>query len=186
VSGPPFWGKFRGTVSDNQDPLMTGRIKAKVPDVLGDVESGWALPALPFTGASTGFVAVPPSGALVWIEFEHGDPDYPVWTGGFWGSMKDLPQKATAPPPPWKKVLIVSEGGNQVVLDDTPGTGGITLETSGGQKITMTQTGVEITNGQGASIKLSPTGVEITNGQGAKVALQAIKVSLNDGALEVM
>jgi uncharacterized protein involved in type VI secretion and phage assembly len=162
-----FYGKYRGVVTDNKDPLMTGRVKARVPDVMGDRETGWAMPCAPFGGSGVGFFALPTVGAGVWIEFEHGDPDYPVWSGCWFGSAADMPPILLAPP--YKKTLIKTEGGNSVLLDDTPGIGGITLETSGGQKIVMNATGVEITNGQGASIKL--TGPQ---------------VSINGGALEVI
>jgi uncharacterized protein involved in type VI secretion and phage assembly len=161
-----FYGKYRGVVTDNKDPLMTGRVKARVPDVMGDRETGWAMPCAPFGGSGVGFFALPTVGAGVWIEFEHGDPDYPVWSGCWFGSAAEMPPILLAPP--YKKTLIKTEGGNSVLLDDTPGIGGIILETSGGQKIVMNATGVEITNGQGASIKL--TGPQ---------------VSINGGALEV-
>jgi uncharacterized protein involved in type VI secretion and phage assembly len=162
-----FYGKYRGVVTDNKDPLMTGRVKAKVPDVMGEKETGWAMPCAPFGGSGVGFFALPTVGAGVWIEFEHGDPDYPVWSGCWFGSAAEMPPILLAPP--YKKTLIKTEGGNSVLLDDTPGIGGITLETSGGQKVVMNATGVEITNGQGASIKL--TGPQ---------------VSINGGALEVI
>ncbi|MDX6385541.1 MAG: hypothetical protein QOK48_3114 [Blastocatellia bacterium] len=162
-----FFGKFRGTVTDIQDPLMIARVRANVPDVLGDLESGWAMPCAPFGGSGMGFFALPTVGAGVWIEFEHGDPDYPIWTGCWFGSVADMPSELLAPP--YKKVLIKTEGGNKIVIDDTPGVGGITLETSGGQKIV-----------------LSATGVEITNGQGAKIKMTGPQISVNDGALDVI
>ena len=162
-----FFGKYRGTVTDIQDPLMMGRVRAKVPDVLGDQESGWAMPCLPFAGSGMGFFALPKSGAGVWIEFEHGDPDYPIWAGCWIGSVAEAPSDLLAPP--YKKVILKTEGGHSIILDDTPGVGGITLETSGGQKIVMNATSIEITNGQGGTIKM--TGPQI---------------SVNDGALEVI
>jgi uncharacterized protein involved in type VI secretion and phage assembly len=163
VSGS-FLGKYRGVVSDNLDPLMMGRIRARVADVLGADESGWAMPCAPFGGSGMGFFAVPKTGAGVWIEFEHGDPDYPIWSGCWWGSASEMPPTLLAPPPASKKVMIKTEGGHTVLIDDTPGIGGITLETSGGQKIVLTATGVEITNGQGASIKLTGPQVSINSG----------------------
>jgi uncharacterized protein involved in type VI secretion and phage assembly len=162
-----YYGKYRGVVTDNKDPLMTGRVKARVPDVMGEKETGWAMPCAPFGGSGVGFFALPTVGAGVWIEFEHGDPDYPVWSGCWFGSAADMPPILLVPP--YKKTLIKTEGGNSVLLDDTPGTGGITLETSSGQKVVMNATGVEITNGQGASIKLAGP-----------------QVSINGGALEVI
>jgi uncharacterized protein involved in type VI secretion and phage assembly len=165
--GNKFFGKYRGTVTNIEDPLMTGRIQANVPDVLGDQPSGWAMPCAPFGGSQTGFFALPTVGAGVWIEFEHGDPDYPIWSGCFWGSVAEMPAVLIAPP--YKKVMIVTEGGNKITLDDTPGIGGIKLETSTGQKIVMDAMGIQIDNGLGASIKM--TGPQI---------------SINDGALAVI
>ncbi len=162
-----FYGKFRGIVTDTQDPLLMGRVRAKVPDVMGDEESGWAMPCAPFGGQSAGFFALPTVGAGVWIEFEHGDPEYPIWVGCWWGSVAEMPPVLLVPP--YKKVLIQTEGGHSITLDDTPGIGGISLETSGGQKISLTALGIEIDNGMGATIKL--TGPQI---------------SLNNGALEVI
>lgn len=166
MSDGAFYGKYRGVVTDINDPLMIGRIKATVPDVLGDQESGWAMPCAPFGGSQTGFFALPAVDAGVWIEFEHGDPDYPIWSGCWWGSAAEVPPVLVAPP--YKKLMVVTEGGQTVTLDDTPGVGGITLETAGGQKIV-----------------LSPTGIEIDNGMGAKITLTGPQVSINNGALDI-
>jgi uncharacterized protein involved in type VI secretion and phage assembly len=157
-----FYGKYRGVVTDNQDPLMIGRVRARVPDVMGDLESGWAMPCMPFGGSGMGFFALPTVGAGVWIEFEHGDPDYPIWSGCWWGSAAEVPPILLAPP--YKKVLLKTEGGHSIILDDTPGIGGITLETSGGQKIVLSALGVEITTGQGGTIKMTGPQVSINNG----------------------
>ncbi len=159
----PFYGKYRGIVTDINDPLMIGRIKANVPDVMGDQESGWAMPCAPFGGNQMGFFALPSVGAGVWIEFEHGDPEYPIWSGCWWGSVAEMPPLLLAPP--YKKLMIITEGGQSITLDDTPGIGGITLETSSGQKIVLSATGLEIDNGMGASIKM--TGPQVSINQGA-------------------
>jgi uncharacterized protein involved in type VI secretion and phage assembly len=161
-----YFGKFRGKVTDNQDPMMTGRVKASVPDVLGDQDTGWALPCAPFGGSQLGFFAIPTVGATVWVEFEHGDPDYPIWSGCYWGSASDMPSDLLAPP--YKKLMVVTSGGQSITLDDTPGSGGITLTTSAGQKLV-----------------LSSTGVVIDNGMGAKIELSGPQVSVNSGALQV-
>lgn len=157
-----FYGKYRGIVTDNEDPLMIGRVRAKVPDVMGDLESGWAMPCAPFGGSGTGFFAIPPKNAGVWIEFECGDPDYPIWSGCWWGSAAEMPPTLLAPP--YKKMMIKTEGGQCITLDDTPGVGAITLETSGGQKIAISAVGIEINNGQGAVIKLTGPQVSVNNG----------------------
>jgi uncharacterized protein involved in type VI secretion and phage assembly len=159
---PSFFGKFRGVVSDTQDPLMLARIKARVPDVFGDNESGWALPCAPFGGTAFGLFALPGVGAGVWIEFEQGDPDRPIWTGSWWGTPAEVP--SVLKPIAAKKVLLKTEGGHSILLDDTPGSGGIVLETSAGQKVSITANGIEINNGQGAQVKLSGAQVSINNG----------------------
>jgi uncharacterized protein involved in type VI secretion and phage assembly len=162
MTNQPFYGKYRGTVTDNKDPLMIGRVRAKVPDVMGDLESGWAMPCAPFGGSGMGFFALPKVGAGVWIEFEHGDPDYPIWAGCWFGSVAEIPPLLLTPP--YKKVMIKTEGGHSILLDDTPGIGGITLETSGGQKIVINSMGIEIDNGQGGTIKLTGPQVSVNNG----------------------
>jgi len=78
-----FYGKYRGTVENNIDPLMLGRIMATVGDI-AVVPLGWAMPCAPFPMGGTPSLTVPPIGASVWIEFEQGNPDYPIWSGGYW------------------------------------------------------------------------------------------------------
>lgn len=157
-----FYGKYRGVVTNIQDPLMIGRIKAKVPDIMGDEESGWAMPCVPFGGKGMGFFALPSLGTGVWIEFEGGDPDYPVWAGCWWGNSSEMPPVLLSPP--YKKMMIKTEGGNTIMMDDSPGSGGITLETPGGQKIVLNSAGIEISNGQGGMIKIAGSQVSVNNG----------------------
>ena len=80
-----FFGKYRGTVANNIDPQMMGRVQVSVPSVLGEGQLSWAMPCVPYAGSGVGFFAIPPNGANVWVEFEAGDPDYPIWSGCFWG-----------------------------------------------------------------------------------------------------
>jgi uncharacterized protein involved in type VI secretion and phage assembly len=164
-----FHGKYRGLVSSNQDPLYRGRVRAYVPDVFGSQESGWAQPCLPFTGDKMGFFAVPPVQTPVWMEFEGGDPDYPIWVGCRWEDEKDMPALPSGyKDAPDSVLMICTKGGHSILLDDAQSGGGITFETSGGQKITI--------NSQG---------IEIDNGNGAKIELKNSQVSINSGALEV-
>jgi|HubBroStandDraft_6_1064221.scaffolds.fasta_scaffold32807_4 hypothetical protein len=112
------YGKYRGIVSDNQDPNNLGRIRANVPEVLGKVVSGWALPSLPYAGNGSGFFRVPPSGAGVWVEFEAGDPSRPIWSGCWWASNQ-LPsdQNGTSATPDFS--ILRSEKGLMWVLNDS-------------------------------------------------------------------
>jgi uncharacterized protein involved in type VI secretion and phage assembly len=156
--GPPFYGKYRGIVTNNRDPLMLGRVRIRVPDVLSDQESGWAMPSVPYAGNGVGLFLVPPVDASVWVEFEHGDPDYPIWTGCFW-AQGEVP---ATPGSPEMKVLKTDVG--TITLNDLPGAGGITIETTTGMKIVINTTGIEINDGQGGTIKLAGPQVSVNNG----------------------
>src|SRR3972149_4481642 len=85
-----FYGKYRGKVTDNSDPLNRGRIKANVPEVLGDVEAGWCTPCVPYAGSDKGWFVIPEVDDVVWIEFEAGDPSRPIWVGSWFGDG-DIP-----------------------------------------------------------------------------------------------
>ena len=127
-----FFGKYRGTVTDNDDPHGQARIRAEVPAVLPGVFTGWALPCLPYTGDDSGLHLVPPVGAGVWVEFEGGDPDYPIWSGGWWGRGQAPSAPSGAPARPPVKVLR-SEQGLTVALDDGDQT--ITVSDASGTNI---------------------------------------------------
>jgi hypothetical protein len=141
TSTPSFYGKYRGIVVSNVDPLMLARLQVQVPAVLGDVTTGWALPCLPFTGDGVGFHVVPEAGAAVWVEFEGGDPSYPIWTGGWYGTGQ-LPQRekpgVTRPP---LKILRSQEGllialddeDRSITLSDSSGANLVTIKTVQGQ-----------------------------------------------------
>jgi uncharacterized protein involved in type VI secretion and phage assembly len=159
----PFYGKYRGVVTDNRDPNNQGRIRAKVSDVFGENnESPWAMPSVPYAGSSVGLFLIPATDASVWIEFEHGKADSPIWTGCFWaeGEMPVSPASAD------KKVL--KTGAGTITLDDTQGANSITIETTNNLKIKMDQQGIEISNGS------------------QKIMISSSGVSINDGALEVV
>jgi len=155
-----YFGKYRGTVASNTDPELRARLQAIVPDVLGTQSTTWAMPAAPFAGPGAGFVALPPVGAGVWIEFEQGDPDFPIWSGGWWGSAAELP--VPAPAAGVNQVTLVTPGKHAVTISDASGpTGGVSLRTSSGARITVNDTGIVIDNGQGASITLTGNTVHI-------------------------
>src|SRR5262245_47966845 len=94
-----YFGKYRGTVINNVDPEQRGRIQAIVPDVNSVIPGTWAMPCVPVGGIQMGFFTVPPIGSAVWMEFEGGDADYPIWSGCFWGSAAEVPALARLAPP---------------------------------------------------------------------------------------
>jgi hypothetical protein len=165
-----YYGKYRGTVLNNIDPEQRGRIMALVPDVLGLIPSSWALPCVPIAGKQEGVFLVPQIGAGVWIEFEQGDPDYPIWVGGFWGAFAEVPTAALVPPPipPGQTIVIQTTLQNALIISDAtpipipapipapapPGTGGIILRSPTGAMIVVNDAGIFIHNGKGASIEM--------------------------------
>jgi hypothetical protein len=160
-----YYGKYRGTVVQNVDPEQRGRLQAMVPDVAGLVPSTWALPCMPFAGTQSGIYVVPAIGAGVWIEFEQGDPDFPIWVGGFWGSAAELPSLALAGNPASPSVVLQTGLQNAISISDLPGpTGGLLLKCSTGALISINELGITLSNGQGASIALTGPTVTVNNG----------------------
>jgi Type VI secretion system/phage-baseplate injector OB domain len=172
MNGTRYWGKFRGTVVNNLDLEQRGRIQAIVPAVTGLTPSSWAMPCIPFAGKKSGFFAVPQIGAAIWMEYEDGDPDKPIWVGGFWGLSAEVPAQALAPPPipPGQNVVLQTTLQNAIVVSDsapTPQSGGILLKSTTGASILVNDSGIYISNGKGAEIMM--VGKTITVNQGALV-----------------
>lgn len=163
-----YFGKYRGKVENNVDPQMMGRVQVSVPAVLGQGTRSWAMPCAPYAGSGVGFFAVPPQGANVWVEFEGGDPDSPIWSGCFWGRPDEVPVQPAVP-----FVKVLKTDNLMLKLDDTPGAGGFTLEVNPPSAATPLK------------IVCDLTGIELSNGA-AKVKLTPASVSINDGALEVI
>lgn len=160
-----FIGKYAGTVERNDDPLGKGRLLVKVPAVFKNGQV-WALPCVPYAGPNVGFFAMPPEKANVWVEFEGGNPERPIWSGCYWGDVgeSDSPPVPVSPLAARKKMLKTDNC--TLTLDDTPGASGITLE-MGSARIAIDQLKIEIKRGAW-SIKITDA-----------------SVSINDGALEV-
>jgi uncharacterized protein involved in type VI secretion and phage assembly len=165
MSGTKYYGLYRATVVNNIDPLQIGRIQAIVPDVSNIIPTSWAMPCVPIAGKQMGTFVVPQVGAGVWMQFEQGDPDFPVWTGGFWGSAAEVPSLALAGVPGDPNIVLQSALQNAIVVSDVPGpTGGIMLKSTTGATLIVNDTGIYIQNGKGASLTLVGPMVTINNG----------------------
>jgi uncharacterized protein involved in type VI secretion and phage assembly len=157
--------KYRGMVLDNVDPQKMGRVLVQVPDVLGPGLSSWAMPCMPMGGVQAGMFAVWPIGSCCWVEFEQGDPDYPIISGAYWGNAGEAPALAQATPPGMSVLQVGTMLQNQMTLSDTPGpTGGFILTTNTGAGIIVNDTGIYISNGRGATITMIGPTVEINAG----------------------
>jgi hypothetical protein len=159
-----YYGKYRGTVVANTDPEQIGRIQVEVADVAGALSSSWAMPCVPVAGPQSGIFVVPPIGAQVWVEFEAGDPDRPIWTGGFWANAATVPGSASVSP-----MTLVLQTTDQValILSDAPPTsasGGLIVRSPGGATIVVNDAGIYISNGKGATITLVGPTVDINSG----------------------
>lgn len=163
-----FWGKYRGTVINNVDPELRGRLMLSIPDVLNLVPSTWAEPCTPLagpTGPGMGVYMVPPIGAGVWVEFERGDPNYPIWVGCRWGSPSDIPPLARAGLPVSPNIVLQTLGQHSLVISDLPGpTGGLMLKSAAGASIIVNDTGIYIQNGRGASLIMTGPTITVNNG----------------------
>lgn len=162
-----FFGKYRGKVAFNVDPEQIGRVQVTVPAIFGDGRLCWALPSVPYAGPNVGLFLVPPVGANVWVEFEGGDPDSPIYSGCFWGRGETPARPAVA------AMKILKTDGITLRLNDLPGAGGLEIEVGPPVvplplKLTLNQGGIELSCGR------------------ANVKLSQVSVSLNQGALEVI
>jgi Type VI secretion system/phage-baseplate injector OB domain len=162
-----FYGKYRGTVVNNVDPMMIGRVQVQCAEVLGLGISSWAMPCVPVAGKHSGSFFMPELGAGVWVEFEHGDADYPIWTGCFWGLPAELPEMGLASPPPTPNIVLQTIGQNSLTVMGAPGAG-ITISSGPiasptSPRIMITQAGIIITNGV-ATITVAGPVVDINNG----------------------
>jgi hypothetical protein len=193
-----FYGKYRGTVVDNVDPEELGRLAVSVPQILGTAVAAWAMPSVPYAGPFVGFYMLPPIDANVWVEFEAGNINYPIWTGCFW-NPGELPAE---PAVPTTKILKTSS--ITVKLDDLDAEGGVTLiimppavsepisvkASSTGVALMVGETRVQITPEviemllQPAAVSVGAAGVSLAHGA-ATVSLEDFTVSINEGAIEV-
>jgi len=171
-----FFGKYRGVVTNIDDPNNQCRIKARLEDPLQGQETGWALPVAPFAGDGHGMVMLPKVGSGVWIEFEAGQLQNPIWSGGWWASGQ-------RPDPQGEQVrVIVSEHGHKLILDDAQDelrlVHGSSTEAS---PLEIKLTGSDIVLSCGlCEIKISADNISLNNGQ-IKIGLAGI--SLVNGAM---
>ncbi len=167
-----FFGKYRGTVTDNADPTNRGRLKVSVPAVLGTVES-WAMPCVPYAGKKVGFYSLPENGTGVWVEFEAGDPSYPIWSGCFWAD-NELPDPGGAPIKIWKTEKLTLR------IDDQNDE--MKLATTSKSTVTLAK---DIKSQKGnAKHTISSKGV-VSELSAGKVEVTAATVKVNNGAWEV-
>ena len=179
-----YYGKYRGTVVDNQDPSRLGRVTLKVPSVLGpNVVTGWATPCTPYGGAADqGFLFVPERHAGVWVEFEEGDLEFPIWVGTYWsrpGDESQLPkpqgddgtEQDEVQDPPTRKIIKTLKK-HTLQFEDADGAEAVLIrEGSNGHLVTMDKDGITIVDKNQNTILLSDDGVKITDATGNTIEM---------------
>jgi hypothetical protein len=195
-AGRRYYGKYRGLVVDNADPEDLGRLRLRVPSLLGsDVVTGWALACAPYGGApGQGLLLIPEVGTGVWVEFEEGDLEFPIWAGVYWAKpagVSDLPRPVDASGasgdapqrPPTAKILTTLKG-HSLQLEDADGAESITIvEAAHGHVIRLDADGVTVTDGMsGHRVRLDDAGMLLADGaNGHTVRLGPAGITIEDG-----
>lgn len=182
-----WYGVYPALVSDVKDPDGQGRVKVKLPwaaDTGDAAFEAWARLATLMAGSGRGTWFVPDVNDEVLVAFEAGDPRCPCVVGALWNGSDSPPETMDGGGSNDLRV-IKSRSGHQIRLDDTQGQETITVETPGGQKLTMKDTpaSLEIADANGNSIKLEPAGITVTSA--AKVTVNASTVEVSAGMLTV-
>jgi uncharacterized protein involved in type VI secretion and phage assembly len=163
-----FYGKYRGFVVENADPEKLGRLKLQIPSVLGDsVVTGWALPCVPYGGnANQGMLFIPEVDAGVWVEFEEGDLEFPIWVGTFWskpGGNSELPfpnkpdgsEDSAVQDPPTRKIIKTLKGHTIQFEDKDDEEMVMIVEGKNGHVLTMSKNGITIAEANGNKITMN-------------------------------
>jgi Type VI secretion system/phage-baseplate injector OB domain len=181
-----FFGKYRGKVSANKDPLHLGRVQVIVPAVFGEGRQSWAMPCTPYAGKDIGFFTIPPINTNIWVEFEGGDPDYPIWSGCFWGE-DELPQNAKVEEP--DKVQVFRTDGITVTLSNLGENKGVTLEVESPVvvrklKMVFNADGIEINNKDETTIKITADMIELKNKASSTVTITSDMIQQKESSVE--
>jgi Type VI secretion system/phage-baseplate injector OB domain len=175
MSGCDYHGKYRGKVLSTEDPTMSGKLLCSVA-ALPAMLLNWATPCTPYAGVEQGFFALPEEGADVWIEFERGDPDRPIWTGGYWEPRLEPVMPELSPEAP-ELVNVLRSKFCSLVLNDTPAEGGLSLTAAGPVAevpvlVKLDSAGFSVVVGE-LSLRMNPeTGIVLSAGE-ATVTLTA-------------
>lgn len=177
-----YYGKYRGFVADNEDPEKRGRLRVRVPSLLGDSQTGWALPCLPYGGlADQGLFLVPDLDAQLWVEFEEGNLDRPIWVGTFWQQSSDVPSEAALSPPTTR--LLKTASGHVLQFDDAEGDEQFRLVHPAGAEMTIDKNGTVITkDAQGSTLTLDADAgkVELKDANGNVLTMDSSGTLLKD------
>jgi hypothetical protein len=171
-----YYGKYRAIVFNNVDPMMIGRLSVICPDASFLTPTTWCMPCVPLASPNAGMVALPAIGSGVWIEFEAGNPGKPIWVGCYWGLGAEVPVLSRIAPPLIPSITLQTTLKNGIVINDLAGpTGGVLIQSMTGAMISVSDTGIIISNGKGAVINMT----------GPAINIIGTPLDVNGGALTV-
>jgi len=194
-----FYGKYRGFVENNEDPEKLGRLLVKVPSVLGNKVAVWAFPCVPYGGMpNQGFFFIPEKKAGVWIEFEEGDPEFPIWVGTFWskpGGKSESPkpnkpdgsEEGDIQRSPTSRIIKTGKG-HTIQLEDKGGSEMVTIvEAAHKHVITLDKDGIKITDGvnSGNKVTMDNEGTKVEDKSGNVIEMKADGVTVKSNAVKV-
>lgn len=174
-----YFGKYRGKVVNNIDPLFMGRLLVEV--VLTDtVVSTWAMPCVPYAGPEVGFYAMPPLDGNIWVEFEGGDPNFPIWVGCFWDEG-EIPPVVYEDIEDTSLIKVLQTDFNTFMFNDMPEEGGMALMSYSlcvPDPCTMVfdDAGIQIAIPE-SSITMTVDTITVTSGDIAVTATEAIQTT---------
>lgn len=142
-----YYGIYRAQVISNEDPEFCGRLKLKIPQIYGEsVYDYWAWSFGIYAGANKGFVMLPSVGDWVWVQFENGESEKPVWSYGWWGKG-DMPSEYKSN---YSEVTTLqTTGGSRIVLDDRDDS--IQIEQKGGMVLDIRDGKINLGTKNGAA-----------------------------------
>ena len=109
-----YYSKYRAFVVDNEDPEGMQRLKLAIPGIADNPLEEWAYGSNQFMGPNYGAQVLPQKGDMVWVTFEHGDPNVPIWEHGHAGE-NEIPKELRDPNIYWFR----TPDGILLELDDT-------------------------------------------------------------------
>jgi len=185
--GGLWYGVYPAVVRGLNDPDGQGRVRVALnwsPDPGGAVIEVWARLATLMGGNNRGSWFVPDIGDEVLVGFEGGNPKRGYVLGGLWNGKDAPPESMDSAEKNFKKVLR-SRNGVKVTLDDTDGRETLTLETPGGQTVTLKDGpgSIELKDANGNSIKLDTTGITISSA--GKLTITASTKEVSAGMVTV-
>jgi cytoskeletal protein CcmA (bactofilin family) len=180
VSQSKLYGKFRGKVLSTEDPLMGGRLLCEVASLPGMLLN-WAMPSVPYAGLEQGFFALPPEGSDVWVEFEQGNPDKPIWSGCYWEVGEEPAMPELSPEAP-ELINVLRSKCCTLIMNDTPEVGGVTLsvmDPAVAVPVTVTM------NSEGFAVTVGPMSLLINAEAGITIRAAEVVQTLDEEAVTV-